>query len=375
MHDVLLLGAGASLGARDDAEVRPPLGRQLAGYLLRWLAANNPELPTVTRWPAFAPNPDPLIVGPGPWQNRALLAEVRAELEQVAAQDAQSDAPHFEALMERWAQAPIRRGGYRGHLEFMQQLLSYAMNFGNACAFLPGRDRFDDLLASFKPSVIVTVNYDLLVEQALARASMRNSHPGIPAPAAAGTFRELVSEGEGPIVPMFKLHGSVDWFPVRSGAAGSDKETVEELANANPLTPRPNDAVFGDKRTPLHSYDTKHTFEPYDGANLRILLQDDYNPVVAIYGRGKPLLRNLQHVRNHREACFEMLTEGGVGRVLAVGIRPVSEGDDPVVHKLTSFLGSTTGRKEYVSPAPDDCKAFEALGFTALPIGLAGYLD
>jgi hypothetical protein len=372
--DVLLLGAGASLGARADFPVRPPLGRELAGYLLRWLDANDPALPNVTRWPALAPTADPLIVGPQPWQNKRLLAEVRSELEKVTAEDQLSDAPHFEDLMNRWATAPTRRAGYRDHLEFTQRLLSYAMNFGHACAFLEQPDRFDDLLASFKPSVIVTVNYDLLVEQALKRLSRRHSHPGIPGPAAGDTFRELVSEGTGPIVPMFKLHGSVDWLAVKSGAAGTDEKAVEAAAAANPLTPRPNDGVFGDG-VRLHSYDTKHTFESPNGASLRIDLQNDYQPVVAIYGRGKPMLRNLAHVRAHREACFKLLTDATVGRVLAVGVRPVTEADDQIVHRLIRHLGAVAAQKIYVSPSAGDCRAFEALGFSARRVGLADYLD
>ena len=84
--------------------------------------------------------------------------------------------------------------------------------------------------------------------------------------------------------------------------------------------------------------------------------------MVAIYGRGKPLLRNLAHVRAHREACSNHLADGRIDRVLAVGVRPVSQNDDPIVYDLLRQLGSTAAEKVYVGPAENDCGAFEAIG-------------
>ena len=377
MHDVLLLGAGASYGARKGlTDPPPPLGRGLAQYLLQWLDANDPDRPGVEWWKTLEHTADPTIVGAEPWRNKKLLAEVRTELQAVVAKDRETDAPHFEALMDRWVKEPLRRGGYRDHLEFTQRLLSYSMNLGQRCAFIERPDRFDELLGSFKPSVIVTVNYDLLVEQALARRSMRHCHPGIPGPAAGDTFRELVSEGTGPIVPMFKLHGSVDWLPVRTGAAGVDEKIVQAHADANPMTPRTNAVDPADRKGAIISYDSKHTFEPEGSINLRFELDRwDYVPVVGVYGQGKPLLRNLQHVRDHREACSKLLAESGVGSVLAVGIRPVSKDDDPTVYGLTRWLGKNAVNKLYASPTVEHCKEFEAMGFRALPVGLGEYLE
>lgn len=368
---VLVLGAGASLGARKGlVQAPPPLGRELAGYLLRWLDANDPALPTVTTWPAFAATSDPFIVGPGPWQERRLLTRVRAELEKVAAQDGRSDAPHFEKLMDRWAAAWQNRD----HLELTQRLLAYAMNFGHACGFHEQKDRFDDLLHLFNPSVIVTVNYDLLVEQALRRRSMRHSHPGIPAPAAPGSHRDIVSEGTGPVVPVFKLHGSVDWLPTRSGADGATFEIVEKQAAENPMTPRPNAPPGKKGETPLFSYDTKHTYQTPNGGTLRTDLEHGDVPVIAVYGRGKPLLRNLAHVQAHRQACVNLLSPGSVGCVLVVGIRPVTTRDDRTLYNLLRQLGATDGEKTYVSPVRVDCAEFRRRRFTPVQKTLADFL-
>jgi hypothetical protein len=350
---------------------RPPLGRQLARYLLDWLDANDPESPTVTRWPEFAPTEDPLIVGPGPWRETKLLPVVRGALEEVAAQDAASpEEPHFEPLMDRWA----GDSKTRHQLELTQRLLSYSMNFGHRCAFLEQRDLFDDLLATWNPSVIVTVNYDLLVEQGLWRRGMRDVHPAVPMPSAPGSHVDLVSDGAGPIVPLFKLHGSVNWLPVREGAGGADLKMVQELSRQNPMTPRPNEQEPGDDRTPLHSYDTKHTFEPPNGGSLRVDLEHGFVPVLAAYGPRKPLLRNLEHIRAHRQACADLLAAGPVGRVLAVGVRPVTVEDDRTLHDLIRQLGALPVEKIYVSPAEEHCEWFEAQGFMAVRKGLAHYL-
>jgi hypothetical protein len=370
-HDVLVLGAGASLGARlGIADPPPPLGRRLARYLLDWIDANDPSRPDVQPWPMGAPTEDQRIVGHGFYQNRRRVADMRAALGDVAAKDAQSDEQNFENLMARWSASTK----HRDDLEFTQMLLVYAMNFGHGCAFQSGRDRFDDLLNLFNPSVIITVNYDQLIEQALQRRSMRYSFPKIPAPAAGDTFRELGSEGDGPAIPLFKLHGSAGWLAVKGGAGGADQRMVEVQAAVNPVAYRMNRRPKDDDPGVLYSQDTKHTFTPPNGGTLRIELEQGYDPVVAIYGPGKPLLRNLAHVLAHRQACVDLLADGPVGRVLVVGVRPVTVEDDRTLHDLIQQLGALPVEKIYVSPTDEHCGWFEARGFTTVCKGLAEYL-
>jgi len=156
-------------------------------------------------------------------------------------------------------------------------------------------------------------------------------------------------------------------LPVQSGAGGSDYAIVEELAQQNLMTPRMSGSVM--------SYDTKATYEAPNGASLRVDLERGMVPVVAIYGPGKPLLRNSAHVDIHRKACLDYLDGESVGRVLAVRIRPVPEADDPVVHRLIRKLGSGAGERAYVGPGHQDCEAFQALGFSTKRMGLGQYLD
>jgi len=234
---VLVLGAGASLGARAGLGVRtndeplPPLGRGLARYLLRWLSANDPARKLRPFMDGFHYPPSatcPHYTGKELWGNE-LLDEVRSALVKVAEQDEgdyAGPATPFEVLMDAWSTSEDNE-----HLRVVQRLLVYAMNFGYGCAFAKSRDRYDDLLAWFQPTMVVTVNYDTLVEEALLRRSLRYSYPGLLGPRdPAGPSIEIVSSPEGgEIVPIFKLHGSVNWMSIYAFAVGADVEAVERV--------------------------------------------------------------------------------------------------------------------------------------------------
>src|ERR1022692_3618722 len=167
LRNVLVLGAGASLGAREGERVRPPAGQNLARYLLAWLRANDPSR---TRTPVSgyseSTTRNVYYVGNDLWDLPG-WSEVRRELRRLAAEEKlqrpRRRGTPFEGLM-----SDLSRTGFRARkvLELIQRLIAYAMNFGYQNAFIEHGDLFDDLVHIWDPDIVVTVNYDNLVEQA-----------------------------------------------------------------------------------------------------------------------------------------------------------------------------------------------------------------
>lgn len=170
-------------------------------------------------------------------------------------------------------------------------------------------------------------------------------------------------------MPVFKLHGSVNWLPVPGAATGVDLAMVEEESRA-----RPTSIV---KSGPLVSSQSWATYVPPNRRSLFVELERHrtYVPVAAVYGSGKNLLNNPQHVESHRNACFDRLCAAPPAHVVALGLRPVSDEDDPVVGRLLDQLSEGSGEKIYVSPSKEECEAFGRRGFRPVAGTLADFLS
>jgi len=361
---VLLLGAGASYGARLSAGPPngrpPPLGAELAQYMLQWLKGNAPKR---------KPRPDPSFgqhyigsplcanwAGDELWEDEH-LAEVARELTEVARMEGDargkgkgSEATPFEDLMAKWTN---EEDGYRLFAP-AHRWLAYSMNYGYRCAFVECPDLLDGLLAQEQPTIVVTVNYDTLTEEALRRAGCRTSHPGLTAIDGV----EQVSNGSGPIIPVFKLHGSVNWVPVRGGGLSATEEVAARIAAERPTHLAENG--------PHIAAVTFATSAVFDRPSLLHELENGDAPVVAVYGAGKYVIDNFRHVDHHRKACRDRLAFEPIDCVIAVGIRPVSREDDPVLPEVIDLLASRGKHAFYTSPDEDDCREFERRGFTSV---------
>jgi|GEM_PF-3841699 len=370
---VLLLGAGASYGARRElVRPHPPLGNGLARYLVDWLADNDPTTklrPFIDGY-HYLPDKCPHYTGEDLWRH-ARLGEVRAALAAVARHE--SSPPNrgeipFERLMDEWAATDDGQV----LLHVAHRVLVYAMNFGFRCAFPQGRDRYDDLIAWFKPSVILTLNYDTLTEEAVTRASLRYSYPGLSGPREpkGPSIEQVRGEGNGDVIPFYKLHGSVNWHSIRGGGRSADEQVAERQA----------------RETATHlvlrrSIIVPQTWATYASVNrLNLLYELDRapatgEPIVAVYGTGKPVLDNVEHVDQHREACRVRLRTASIERVLAIGVRPVSEEDDPILFQVLQDLDTGGGEKTYVSPSPDECEEFRRRGFSPIAATMEAFLS
>ena len=364
---VLLLGAGASFGARDGLlgwsnYDTPPRGNALATYLVEWFKRNNPATRGDTdTCPVHHEIDNPLCTdcaGDQLWTDEG-IGDVIVALADVATNEpGKSDEPTpFEGLMQSWSEAEHQLFGPT------HRLLAYAMNFGNSRAFVECRDRLDHLIARVEPTIVVTVNYDTLTEEALRRRGLRGSHPGLGHP---GGGHGQVSPGVGQIVPVFKLHGSVNWMqvPSRSGSA-----TYEEAQSTGR-----DRTTYGTQSGPLPGVQTRETSATFDRPSLKVDLENGENPVIAVYGRGKHVIANSQHIDEHRATCLRRLAEAPIDCVIAVGIRPVSEEDDPVVGKVIDLLAAGARHKVCADPNADQCAEFERRGFTSARSTLEQFL-
>ncbi|HZL18350.1 MAG TPA: hypothetical protein VFG23_11450 [Polyangia bacterium] len=349
--NLLLLGAGASFGARValGPDPLPPLGHELAAYILRWLDVNDPSN----------------VVGRGAWKQH--FPEIKDALTTVANQKTYTSASTqpFEKLMDRWSRS---NDHHRICLRICQKLIACSMAGGQLCGFSEQADRLDDLLALEKPAAVVTVNYDTLFEEAVQRRSLRYTYIGIP-----GIHSDVyVSPGGGGTpIPIFKIHGSINWLQARGGAGGPNFEESLRLAEE-----RQDRTVRS-----AHIPDASQSFATTVASNRPELLKalDDFSPsggpVVAVYGPGKPFMSNPEHVERHRAACLDRLRSTAINRVVVIGIRPVCKADDPTLHGLIDELNARAVEKVYVSPSAEDCEEFRLRGFSAERATLAEFLE
>jgi hypothetical protein len=353
--NVLVLGAGASFGARENlpsssgGDPLPPLGQGLAAYLVRWLDVNDPAQVRDRRT----------------WKQH--LPEVKKALAAIANLTSTGTTPPFEALMDKWSRSTDYRD--RQYLQITQRVIAYSMTEGSNCAFPEGSDRLDSLLAQEDPTLVITLNYDTLLEEAFHRRSIRYTYPDLP---GVHNGWDFVSEiGGGTPVPIFKLHGSVNWFQALGGGGGATEEEAHRIAEE-----RMDRTVAS-----LHISDASQSFATEVAPDRLQMGQklDNFSikqaPVVALYSPGKPLISNPNHVEGHRAACLARLRSASIDRVLVVGVRSVSVDDDPVFNPVVDELANRATEKIYVGPSDEDRQAFRARGFSTGYLTLADFLE
>jgi hypothetical protein len=351
---ILVLGAGASLGARARCATLPPLGCGLGKYLLDWLDANEPRDELTSDFP--------LTAGERLW-HESLLPKLREELNGVIGQESPSvdeTLTPFEVLMDKWTK---REDGHR-ILIAMQTLLAYAFLVGHRCAFHEHLDLLDRLVRGLpreRPLIVITLNYDLLLEEAFLRDDQRFTYPAVPGVEKTIFF----SEGHGEPTPVYKIHGSINWLSVRSPGS-ADPEVAR----------RATEPVKVEERNGLLVTQTYATYVPPNRESLFLELERSTGtPVAAVYGTGKPVVENAEHVDAHRRDCLARIARLVEGDALVIGVRHVGEDDDPVLDEVLRAIAKLDGEKTYVNPSDDDCRHFERLGYGTVAKTLEDWLD
>jgi hypothetical protein len=344
---VLVLGAGASYGARSTALRPPPIGKDLAGYLLRWFNANAPRDDDPLWSNAMydpqdyvAPSKDPFRGDP----------DVRPVLVRAAQLSKTSDTAFEEVMYD------LLRDEDRRLLEKVNEVVCYALLGGRESAFDAGQDLFDKFFAVLRPTLraIITPNYDLLSEEALERVGLTYR------------YRVLERDKAGADVVLDKFHGSANWFSPSGAGRGTTIEAAQRSA-------RPLKAV---KQAHVLSYYNDHGVFPSIGNrrwNAVLELKHGHaSPVLVTYGPGKDALYGRPHLDTVRKECAAELVQNPPRRVIAFGIRPPRDlGDDDAWEAICAVFRTVGSAKEYWSKNEEERQRMAAYGF----VGRHGYFD
>ena len=368
---ILVLGAGASLGARDSLRwssgQRPPLGDGLGAYLQHWVDANGSDDPTAC---SHRRNPfDAEAPGNRDWADPEFRSGLLAFL-------AKSQAETFERATAELVDKYGEPGWGWINFSKINRTLAFSMLTGRHCAFpeAPDGDLYDDLLDGLstrygQSQTVITFNYDILFEEAVARRA------GTTALLKAVHYPELrVDKGDrGTGLSVFKPHGSVNWLAVANYmAVGSNLQAVREQIK------QPAGVSYHEGK-PLGGESHQEYVPPGGRKNVVLTLKQSTvtdRPVMALYGPGKPGPVNAPGLYGVRSGCLHAVQETPDADVTIIGLRvPPVRGDDPVLDDLLPLLGQSRGRRLYVSPSVADCARAESkYGLEPRQVSMSEYI-
>lgn len=323
---LLMIGAGASFGARKtpDFATQPPLGTDLVQYLMSRIDEIRAN-PTLNQFrSSYHPQSDIL--------DNSDLDRINDFFEQLLGEGISNYELGLSKLIEYDGSLPT--------LNSLNRLLSLIFTHSNMGG--PKREEFefradlyDDLIRKLEIEngwAVISLNYDILFEEALNRQNIRWNYPHID----LGGFGTAKPSS----LPVFKVHGSVNWFPVPNWKAErfEDAPTVDWIEEYS----RPGNnfrrtgAFYGDEIA------------------YSLITRNPAVPVMAHYSDKKYCPINYPLVSTIRKEALEMANS--CEEAFAIGARPITEkdNDDTTVAKI---LGALRGTKTtFINPSADDCK-------------------
>jgi len=312
------------------------MGQQLAHYLLEWLRANDPAN-NPNRF--GMPNPsDPSTPSAELWRN-GLDSKLRDFLLSASATQ---EPRGFEVAAESLRQRDPDL------IRPLNRLVTWSMLTGLQCAFTERADRYDHLfgLPRFQGNLaLISLNYDLLAEEALMRAGRDVCWPG-PRDKQGRTG-----------LPVFKPHGSVNWLRLFSTPVSATLAVAEQIAASSPIA-----TLSG----PQQGLDTGQEYIPPGPRNNLIWeLKRQSNAdqaILALYAQGKPVFTNHDCIAAAFDACVDAVRQNMSAGATLIGVSIPPEKDDP---RLDAILGALRGLTavDYVAPSPDDRASAQAHGF------------
>lgn len=328
---ILLLGAGASYGARQDSEKKPPLGLGLRDWLMQMCSDHSSSYNMV--------------------EYHSLIYAGLAIFDKFHSEE------NFESLL-----SVLER---KDRITMQKLIQIFFSDLSVRCkqdyGFNEYQDNYDELVDLLSPDdswSIISLNYDILFEQALHRKGIAYHYFNFP--------YEFGDKKPQNGIPIFKPHGSINFF---------SQPDIQISTTAF----EPDDY----RGTPTEYYDELGEFSPahpivfagMPGAEnvlARAFLSGPYSPVMANYARGKKSDSNHKNLKEVRTELTKRCKSAN--ELIAIGVKPISdEFDDPFV---ADFLKLPFKIVSYVSPSPEDCKRMSELYPNAdiYKIGLSTFL-
>lgn len=345
----VILGAGASYGARLNfpGSDPPPLGDELAGYLLHWYAANE-RVGRLNHVRGVLELADTECERPGSYifdRNREDREKFRQTIDWLR-QCAWDGSFEDEALhlMEPGSIEEDKNSLRRT----LWHVLAFAMLNGSGCRFREGPDLYDELvgwlLDRFNAASFISFNYDVLLEEAIMRKTEElPSYPGLRPISGTAT-------STGPSV--FKPHGSINWF------------TLDHSEKAAKLAKGPQGQWIAD-------YEVEYALLPRTRAIAELKHPGHFKaPVTCVYCPGKPATANHGCIESVRAKALDAVRVAD--QVFLVGLRPPRESfeeheaanegpdraDDPFLVSLCTVLRPMEERVVVVNPSKPDLDGF-----------------
>ena len=326
---VVILGAGASHGARERPA--PPLGNDLLDYLESYLHFVEEET---------ARNSSGL-----PFREAGKLDKLRRLLDK-----ANEHGWTYERLVE---DELGKDDADNESLSLLNYLLVAAFSPPSASynppiqwldqAFSDRQDLYDEFLSQMKAKgfiseglIFITLNYDILLEQAIVRAH--------------GAFNYMLpslSCNRG--YPVLKVHGSINWWGI------FDLTRISLGDHRVPL-----DIAFVGQGRRYNKIEVKP--DSYEAC----ISDDAGEPIIAHYAQGKPAYVNAEILAGIRKEAIARCT--GATEALIIGVHPpVSPQEDETLWQLFNRLKARQVPTRYVGPSPDTDTVAEMWQFPPVP--------
>lgn len=351
-----MIGAGASFGAREDLQPgeRPPLGKDLAKYLLSWYAAHDPQ-----QW-----EPETHILRAERSLDTSipcscdLLDDVSIRGRMISIlEEAKKTALGFEEAMNLlwndqdspWYEAPKR----------VNQLISWAFTTGDTPQFVERSDLYDELVRKLfqkKGLAVISLNYDVLFEEAVYRVLGKEVvwYPGV-----RFGQKELS-------LPVYKPHGSSNWFVLRGSSRSADLNIARKLAVPLALGPEKTPdsqreyAILGDRKNLVSSMKRTH---------------GHFDTVMALIMPRKKVPLNWPAVDRARDLCLEAIFSNPSANATVIGVHVPIDDDDPLVKKCLMALGQLEGQSTFINPSKDEILQSQQLGFDGKNMTLSEFIQ
>jgi hypothetical protein len=202
--------------------------------------------------------------------------------------------------------------------------------------FSDTKDLYDDLIKFLNLDEsweVISLNYDVLLEQALTRNHIKYFYEVFP-------FTLGVTAHSG--TKVFKPHGSINFrskYDIRMNFGDADEDRSDMQAAG---------LTYDDKGNPVSEPPIFFATLP-DPANIHHVLHSSEHVVIANYRHGKDVNISFQRLDDIRKQAIQAWKQAD--EVVVIGVKPVPEDDDKFVDALLNF---TKSQITYVTASKED---------------------
>lgn len=319
MSKILFIGAGASFGAREKMEKCPPLGAKLC----EWLSFSCNNLLSQTSC-------------------IDLRSTIRDGLEILNNHQSDTNYEQLISKLGREERLNLQRLLMITFTDLTEKHIKNQIDIG----FKNHPDGYDKLiqkLAFDNTWSVISLNYDILFEEALRRNCIEFYYPFFPF-----QFGDDQSKLKG--IRIFKPHGSINFFAHSNPTFTYGKSIPESKIDQIDFT-------FDEAGNCIPNYSIAMSALPKAENVLHRAISNVSFPVQANYSKGKSIDVNDKTLNNVRTLAINTCKESN--EILTVGVRPILDQNDD--HFVSTILKTPISRFTYISPDQGECDLIKSL--------------